>query len=151
PMLRGRWARVAATCPATGKPIRLTVTPQGGIEDLDPPGAVVSLRLPDPDTSAGNAQDTICAYGHLFADREHASGWPALHPRPGLFVVADAARLAREIAAAARRYAETTTVCEAMPQGPRRRPPCARAKRQPHVNHPVVSALRLVMGDLIIS
>jgi alkylmercury lyase len=106
PMLTGRSARVAATCPATGKPIRLTVTPPGGIEDLDPPGAVVSVRLPDPDTSARSAQGTICAYGHVFADREHASSWPALHPEAVLLSVADAARLAREIAATARGYAE---------------------------------------------
>jgi len=109
PLLTGRPARVVSTCPATGKPIRLTVSPQG-IEDLDPPGAVLSLRLPSPETSAGNVQSSICAYGHYFVDREHASTWPSLHPEAALLSVADAAHLAREIANAARGYAERTKV-----------------------------------------
>lgn len=58
PPLTGRSARVVSTCPATERPIRLAVSPQG-IEDLDPPGAVLSLRLPGPETSAGTVQDTI--------------------------------------------------------------------------------------------
>ncbi len=108
PLLTGRSAHVVSTCPATGRPIRLAVTPQGGIEDLDPPRAVVSLRMPGPDTSASNVHNTICAYGHYFADKEHASTWPALHPEAALLSVADAAHLAREIANAARGYADMT-------------------------------------------
>ena len=71
-MLTGRSSHVVSPCPASGKEIRLTVTPQG-VEDLDPQGAVLSLRLPSSATSARNAGETICAYGHFFVDREHAS------------------------------------------------------------------------------
>ncbi len=109
PLLIGRSARVVSTCPATGKEIRLTVTPER-IEDLDPRGAVVSLRLPGETTSAWNARETICAYGHFFVDREHASIWSALHPEAVLLSVEEAAHLAREIANDARRYAEKTEV-----------------------------------------
>lgn len=105
PLLMEHAARVISTCPATGRPIRLTVTEQG-IVDLDPASAVVSLCLPDETTNAGNAEATICAYGHFFVDREHASAWPDLHPEAVLLSVADAARVAREIAYVSRRYTE---------------------------------------------
>ncbi len=105
PLLMGHAARVVSTCPATGRQIRLTVTPQG-IADLDPQAAVVSLLLPGEVTNACNAQATICAYGHFFVDRAHASIWPDLHPEAVLLSVEDAAHLAREIAHVARRYVE---------------------------------------------
>lgn len=109
PLLTGQLTRVVSTCPATGKEIRLTVTPEG-IEDLDPQGAVLSLRLPGSETRACNVQATICAYGHFFVDREYASTWPDLHPEAVLLSVEDAARLAHEIANAARWYAEKAEV-----------------------------------------
>jgi Alkylmercury lyase len=109
PMLTGRSTRVDSTCPATGKEIRLTATPHG-VEDMAPEGAVLSLRLPSRETSAGNARETICVYGHFFVDREHASTWPGLHPDAVLLSVADAAHLAREIAHAARRHAEKAKI-----------------------------------------
>jgi len=109
PLLIGRPARVVSPCPATGRPIRLTVTEQG-IEDLDPQGAVVSLRLPGETTSACDVRTTICAYGHFFVDRERASAWPDLHPEAVLLSVEDAAHLAREIANASRRYVEKAAV-----------------------------------------
>ena len=104
PMLTGRSTHVASTCPVTGKEIRLTATPDG-VEDLHPEGAVLSLRLPGPETTASNVQTIICAYGHFFVDREHASTWPGLHPDAVLLSIDDAARLAHEIAIAARRHA----------------------------------------------
>jgi len=103
PMLIERSARVISTCPATAKEIRLTVTPRR-IEDLDPEGAVLSLRLPGEKTNACNARETICTYGHFFADRVRASTWPALHSEAVLLSVEDAAHLAYELASAARRY-----------------------------------------------
>ncbi len=109
PLLIGRTARVISTCPVTGTQVSLTVTPQG-ILDLNPQAAVVSLRLPDETTSACNTRETICAYGHFFVDPQHASAWPGLHPEAVLLSVEDAAHLAREIANAARRYAEKMEV-----------------------------------------
>jgi hypothetical protein len=108
-MLTGHATPVVRTCPATGKQIRLTVTPQG-IEDLDPQCVVLSLRLPSLETNAWNAGETICAYGHFFVDQEHASTWPGLHSEAVLLSVEDAVHLAREIANTARRYAEKTQV-----------------------------------------
>lgn len=102
PMLTGHAARVVSTCKATGRQIRLTATPEG-IRDLDPPSAVLSLRLPSLETNASNAQASICAYGHYFVDRQAASTWLGLHPEAVLLSVEDAAHLAREIANASRR------------------------------------------------
>lgn len=108
-MLTGHATRVVSTCPATGKEICLTVTPQG-IESLDPQGVVLSLLLPSRETSASNAQETICSYGHFFVDQEHASTWPGLHPEAVLLSIEDAAHLASALANAARRYAEKLRV-----------------------------------------
>jgi len=108
-MLTGHAARVVRTCKASGKEIRLTVTPQG-IEDLDPKAAVLSLRLPSLETNASNAQASICAYGHYFVDRETASSWPGLHPEAVLLSVEDAAHLAHELANASRRHAEKAMI-----------------------------------------
>ena len=108
PMLTGQTVRVVSVCPATGKQIQLTVTPEG-IRDLNAPDAVVSLRLPQSVTRASNAPATICAYGHFFIDRAHASTWPGLHPEAVLLSVRDAARLARALAEAARKSVEAAT------------------------------------------
>src|SRR5438067_440259 len=44
PMLTGQQAHIVRTCPATGKQIRLTVTPEG-IRDPDPPAQFRDQRL----------------------------------------------------------------------------------------------------------
>jgi Alkylmercury lyase len=105
PMLTGCSVRVMSTCPASGRPVSLTATPRG-VDDLDPPGAVASLRLPGPETRAETVQGAICAYGHFFMDRDRAASWPRLHPEALLLSVSDAAHLARAIANVAREYAE---------------------------------------------
>jgi len=105
PVLLGRSAHVASTCPATGTQIRLTVTPEC-IEDLDPANTVISLRMPGPETNVCNVRETVCHYGHFFVDRKHASTWPGLHPEAVLLSVEEGAQLAHEIASAARNYME---------------------------------------------
>jgi alkylmercury lyase len=110
PLLIGQAARVVSTCPATGRQIRLTVTAQGTVADLDPASTVVSLRLPDETTTASNAEETICAYGHFFVDREHTLSWPDLHPEAVLLSVEDAFHPAREIANVSRTYAEKAEI-----------------------------------------
>src|SRR5262245_14544810 len=96
-------------CPASGRPVRLTATPQG-VDDLNPPGAVASLRLPGPTTRTETVQRAICAYGHFFVDRERAANWPCLRPEALLLSVADADHLARAIADAAREYAQRAQI-----------------------------------------
>lgn len=108
-LLTGQPAHVVRTCPASGRPIRLTVTEQG-INELDPPGTVLSLRLPNAETNVSNTQATICTYGHFFADREAASTWPGLHPEAVLLSGEDAFHVACAIANTARKYVEITQI-----------------------------------------
>ena len=99
-----------STCPATGRSIRLTVTAKARIEDLEPKATVLSLRLPDEETSVCNVRETVCHHGHFFVDREHAATWPGLHPEAVLLSVEEGVHLAREIMKAARRYLEKAEV-----------------------------------------
>ena len=101
PPLLGRTARVISSCPVTGKPIRLTVTPET-IMDLEPASAVVSVHLPGEDTDLCNIQEDICNDGHFFVSHSVASTWPSLHPRAVLLSVEEAAELGRGLASAIR-------------------------------------------------
>ena len=97
PPLLGRTARVISSCPVTGKPIRLTVTPET-IVDLEPASAVVSVHLPGEDTDLCNIQEDICNDGHFFVSHSVASTWPSLHPKAVLLSVEEAAELGRGLA-----------------------------------------------------
>lgn len=97
PVVLNRTAQVISPCPATGKEIRLTVTPTG-IEHLEPSSAVVSIRLPGAETDLCHVRGSICMQGHFFAERAAASTWPGLHPQAILISVEEAAELGRELA-----------------------------------------------------
>ncbi len=75
-------AEVQSTCPVTGVPVRLSVTPTG-IRNLDPPGAFVSLVAPG--VTAGitaecgpglsGREGAFCTSVHFLASREAAEQW----------------------------------------------------------------------------
>ena len=104
PPLLGRAARVISSCPVTGKPIRLTVTPET-IVDLSPTSAVVSARLPGEETDLCHVQEDICNDGHFFMSHSVASTWPSLHPKAVLLSVEEAAELGQELASSIRSIA----------------------------------------------
>ena len=97
PAILGLAADVSSRCPVTGTMVRLVVKPDG-IADLQPAGAVVSIALPD-EPSCACTRDTFCAHSSYFASQEVAQRWQAARPTAFLLPVADAAPLAREIAA----------------------------------------------------
>ena len=99
PPVLGRTARVISSCPVTGKEIRLTVTPEA-ITDLEPAGAVVSVRLPGEDTDLCHVQEDICNDGYFFVSHGVASAWPSLHPKAVLLSVKEAAELGWALACA---------------------------------------------------
>jgi len=105
PALLGRTARVISSCPVTGKEIRLTVTPEA-VTDLEPAGAVVSVRLPGEDTDLCHVQEDICNDGYFFVSHDVASAWPSLHPKAVLLSVEEAAELGRVLASAIRSIAD---------------------------------------------
>ncbi len=90
-------AHVTSRCPATGRAIRLTVTPER-VLDLDPSGAVISLVIPDAIPEAGacgrdgcrNVREDVCNHGHFFASPEAATQWRAAHPYALILPVTEA-------------------------------------------------------------
>ncbi len=104
PPLLGRTARVISSCPVTGKPIRLTVTPET-IVDLSPASAVISVHLPGEDTDLCTVQEDLCNDGHFFVSHHVASTWPSLHPKAVLLSLEEAAELGRGLASTIRSIA----------------------------------------------
>lgn len=76
-----------STCPATGVPIRLEITPDG-VRSVTPPDAVVSQR--HRDDLVGNLRSDVRDHGHFFASAAAAQGWLAEHPDGRMLSIADA-------------------------------------------------------------
>jgi alkylmercury lyase len=80
-------AVVESTCPATGQPIRLELTPDA-VTSVSPPGVVVSQR--HGGELVGNLRADVCDHGHFFASAHAAGRWSAEHPEGALLRVVDA-------------------------------------------------------------
>lgn len=93
PALLDRTARVTSSCHSTGAPVRLTVTP-GGVTELDPPDAVVSVVTPAAPVSVRSA---FCQQVHFFASRDEAAPWLAEHPEAVVVGVQEGYRLAQPL------------------------------------------------------
>jgi alkylmercury lyase len=89
PTIIGQTAAVASPCPTTGQTIRLTVHPEAGVTELDPPGAVITVPGTD-ELDAGRVRATTCIPGRFFARADAASDWQAQHPSGSVLPVADA-------------------------------------------------------------
>jgi alkylmercury lyase len=80
PAVLDQSANVESESPVSGKKIRLTVSPQG-VEEADPPGAVASIVIVDPDEanmgSVAAIWGTFCHHTFFFASREEAARWAA--------------------------------------------------------------------------
>jgi alkylmercury lyase len=91
--LLGEPARVKSTCPVTGRPVSLTVTPDGAT-DVAPPEAVVSFLVPtrpwDDDVIG-----SFCHYVLYFAAEEPGRRWMATHPGTFLLSVEQAFEVGR--------------------------------------------------------
>ena len=84
PEILQKTARVESTSPVTGEKIRLTVTPEG-IEQVDPPAAVMSLVLPERAKVEENVVAHFCHYIYLFSSAKAGSEW--VSENEGTFVV----------------------------------------------------------------
>ncbi len=93
PVLLGRSGVVESTCPATGRRIRVEVTPHT-IVSVDPPEAVVSEVRPAE--RVADVRADVCALGHFFASPEAASDWLAEYPLGFVNPVADDFRIHRQ-------------------------------------------------------
>jgi alkylmercury lyase len=72
-------AQVSSSCPATGQPIHLRVSPER-LEHFDPPSGVLSLLIQNGLATCCNIREAFCAYSQFFASQAAASAWHALHP-----------------------------------------------------------------------
>jgi alkylmercury lyase len=84
----GRPIHAEATCPATGIPITVDITPEG-VERIDPPTAVVAVVDLDTDLTLGldRIDADVCAQQPFFASAPAASRWLADHPHGRLIPV----------------------------------------------------------------
>lgn len=84
PPILQRTAQVTSTCPSTGTAIRLTVDPDRGVVDADPPATVLSFLRPDRPFDE-DVVASFCHYVHFFASPDAARDWTEEHP--GTFVL----------------------------------------------------------------
>jgi alkylmercury lyase len=94
PELLGKSARVESVCEASGKPVRLTVSPKR-VESVDPASVCISFLTPDSSRSQQDIVRNFCHYVHFFRSRKDCEAWIAR--RPGTFILSldEATELAR--------------------------------------------------------
>lgn len=85
-VMLGQPGVIDSTCPATGAPIRVELTPDR-LLSVDPAGAVVSKVRPD--RAVADLRAEICALGSFFSSREAASGWLKSNPQVAVVPVAE--------------------------------------------------------------
>lgn len=85
-VMLGRSGVIDSTCPATGRSIRVELTPQQ-ILRVEPPGAVVSKVRPDHAVEDIRAQ--VCALGNFFSSSEAAADWLAHNPQGKVASIAE--------------------------------------------------------------
>jgi alkylmercury lyase len=86
-VILGTDAVAESTCPATGQPIRIKITPDA-VTSVSPPGAVVSQR--HRSDLVANLRADVCDHGHFFASEDAASAWVAAHPDGEILSVIEA-------------------------------------------------------------
>ncbi len=79
PAVLGESASISSSCPVTGTPIHLQVT-SDGVQQLDPPDAVVSLIIPEAGAAACDIRGSFCSMVRFFASRDAAQAWVSQQP-----------------------------------------------------------------------
>jgi len=93
PGLVGQTVEVESPCASTGRPVRVTVTPDG-VKQVEPPEAVVSLVAPE---ASPDVRRVFCDYVNFFQSAETAADWLAEHPGATTLPVAEAYALGRRL------------------------------------------------------
>ncbi len=93
PGLVGQTVQVESPCVSTGRPVRVTVMPEG-VKQVEPPEAVVSLVAPE---ASPDVRRVFCDYVNFFQSAEAAAGWLAEHPGATTLPVAEAYALGRRL------------------------------------------------------
>jgi len=90
-------AQVSSSCPITGQPIHLAITPER-LEHFDPRSLVLSVLIQDGVATCCNIREAFCAYSQFFASRQAASTWQASHPDGHVLSIEEAFTLGQELA-----------------------------------------------------
>ena len=90
-LLAGTPIHAEATCPATGIPIRVDLTPDG-VERVEPPSTVITMISPlapqlQQLSGKEQAEADVCSQQPFFASAEAAADWQAQHPAGRIFPV----------------------------------------------------------------
>ena len=94
PALLDRTVRVSSICPQTGESIELTVSPTA-VESVRPQSAVLSLLVPDVESSSRDVISTFCYFVYFFKDRAAGEQWTAAHPGTQIVTMDQGMELAR--------------------------------------------------------
>lgn len=94
PVLLQVVASVESSCPVSGAPVTLSITP-AGVHDLTPPGSVVSLVMPGQGSACDGDRKSFCTQSLFFRSRRDALVWRASSPSARLLSVADAYQVGR--------------------------------------------------------
>jgi alkylmercury lyase len=94
PVILGRPVVIESTCPQTGQPIRIELTPDA-VRSLDPPEAVMSAVRPTGRLT--DVRASTCSHGHFFASAAAATEWTRRHPDGYVHPVTEAFRLDRQV------------------------------------------------------
>jgi alkylmercury lyase len=94
PVILGRPAVVESTCPQTGQPIRIELTPDR-VERVDPPDAVMTAVRPPGQLT--DVRSATCYHGHFFSSLAATAAWTDAHPDGHVLPVEEAFRLDRQV------------------------------------------------------
>ena len=94
PELLGRPARVESACEASGRPVRLRVSPER-VESADPGSACISFLTPDRSRFEQDIVRDFCHYVHFFRSRNDGDTWIAKTPGTFILSLDEATELAR--------------------------------------------------------
>ena len=86
-VILGEHTVAESTCPVTGVPIRLEITPEA-IMSVTPADTVVSQR--HRQDLVANLRSDVCDHGRFFASRSAAADWIGAHPDGQVLSIADA-------------------------------------------------------------
>lgn len=93
PVVLGRPASVDSTCPATGQPVHIEMSP-AGVTLVDPPETVVSQV--QRQERVDDIRAVVCDHGHFFVSSEAARSWLHRHPDGLIPPVAEAYAKSRQ-------------------------------------------------------
>jgi alkylmercury lyase len=94
PVILGRPAVVESTCPQTGQPIRIELTPDR-VERVDPPDAVMTAVRPPGQLT--DVRSATCNHGHFFSSLAATAAWTDAHRDGHILPVEEAFRLDRQV------------------------------------------------------